>query len=253
MFPSCSTLPAGPPRRAAPGASELLDYLEVGHRAPVKPALLSGGEAQRVAIARALANSPRIILADEPTAALDSKRAQLVMDLMRKLAVEQEACIITVTHDEKDLRPLRPVDPSARRPADGHLKRNGHDQAIPFPCHRAAVAVLFGLLTVVSGGRALFAGVDMGAVVPFVLWFNFTAGFAYIAAGIGLWRGVDWAPALSLVIAVATGAVFVAFLGHVWKGGAFEARTMGAMSVRLLIWTVIAWLAARTRNRPSRR
>ena len=80
---------------------ELLDYLEVGHRAMVKPALLSGGEAQRVAIARALANRPRIILADEPTAALDSKRAQLVMDLLRKLAAEQEACIITVTHDEK--------------------------------------------------------------------------------------------------------------------------------------------------------
>lgn len=82
-------------------ARELLDYLEVGHRARVKPALLSGGEAQRVAIARALANRPRIILADEPTAALDSARAGLVMDLLRKLAVEQEACIVTVTHDEK--------------------------------------------------------------------------------------------------------------------------------------------------------
>ena len=82
-------------------ARELLDYLEVGHRATVKPALLSGGEAQRVAIARALANRPRIILADEPTAALDGERAGLVMDLMRKLAVEQEACIVTVTHDEK--------------------------------------------------------------------------------------------------------------------------------------------------------
>ena len=82
-------------------ARELLDYLEVGHRAKVKPALLSGGEAQRVAIARALANRPRIILADEPTAALDSARAGLVMDLLRKLAVEQEACIVTVTHDEK--------------------------------------------------------------------------------------------------------------------------------------------------------
>lgn len=82
-------------------ARELLDYLEVSHRARVKPALLSGGEAQRVAIARALANRPRIILADEPTAALDSKRAQLVMDLLRRLAVEQEACIVTVTHDDK--------------------------------------------------------------------------------------------------------------------------------------------------------
>ena len=80
---------------------ELLDYLEVERRAAAKPALLSGGEAQRVAIARALANRPRIILADEPTAALDSKRAGLVMDLLRKLAAEQEACIVTVTHDEK--------------------------------------------------------------------------------------------------------------------------------------------------------
>lgn len=82
-------------------AIELLNYLEVGHRKDAMPALLSGGEAQRVAIARALANSPRIILADEPTAALDSKRAGIVMDLMRKLAAEQDACIIAVTHDEK--------------------------------------------------------------------------------------------------------------------------------------------------------
>ena len=82
-------------------AAELLDYLEVGHRAGAMPALLSGGEAQRVAIARALANSPRIILADEPTAALDSKRAGIVMDLLRKLAAEQDACTVAVTHDEK--------------------------------------------------------------------------------------------------------------------------------------------------------
>ena len=65
------------------------------------PANLSGGEAQRVAIARALANRPRIILADEPTAALDSQRAGIVMDLLRKVAVEQNAAILAVTHDEK--------------------------------------------------------------------------------------------------------------------------------------------------------
>ncbi|MDG4892519.1 ABC transporter ATP-binding protein [Mesorhizobium sp. WSM4976] len=82
-------------------ALELLDYLEIGHRKDAMPAKLSGGEAQRVAIARALANSPRIILADEPTAALDSKRAGIVMDLLRKLAVEHDAAIIAVTHDEK--------------------------------------------------------------------------------------------------------------------------------------------------------
>ena len=82
-------------------ASELLAYLEVGNRKNSMPAQLSGGEAQRVAIARALANRPRIILADEPTAALDSKRAGIVMDLLRKVAIEHDAAIIAVTHDEK--------------------------------------------------------------------------------------------------------------------------------------------------------
>lgn len=86
---------------AAARADELLDYLQVGHRRRAMPASLSGGEAQRVAIARALANRPRIILADEPTAALDSERAGIVMDLLRRLAREQEAAIVVVTHDEK--------------------------------------------------------------------------------------------------------------------------------------------------------
>ena len=82
-------------------AVKLLEYLEVGHRKDAMPANLSGGEAQRVAIARALANRPRIILADEPTAALDSQRAGIVMDLLRKVGAEQEAAILAVTHDEK--------------------------------------------------------------------------------------------------------------------------------------------------------
>ena len=64
------------------------------------PSELSGGEAQRVAIARALANRPRIILADEPTAPLDLQRARFVMDLLRRIAVDQDAAIICVTHDE---------------------------------------------------------------------------------------------------------------------------------------------------------
>jgi putative ABC transport system ATP-binding protein len=81
-------------------AVELLEYLDVGHRKHAMPAQLSGGEAQRVAIARALANHPRIILADEPTAPLDSARARIVMDLLRRIAAEQDAAIIVVTHDE---------------------------------------------------------------------------------------------------------------------------------------------------------
>jgi putative ABC transport system ATP-binding protein len=85
--------------RATP---ELRSYLEVGRRKEAFPSKLSGGEARRVAIARALANRPRIILADEPTAALDSKRAQIVMDLLRKLAIDRSAAVIAVTHDEKN-------------------------------------------------------------------------------------------------------------------------------------------------------
>jgi putative ABC transport system ATP-binding protein len=81
-------------------AIELLDYLEVGHRKHALPKQLSGGEAQRVAIARALANRPRIILADEPTAPLDSQRARIVMDLLRRIAIDQNAAIVCVTHDE---------------------------------------------------------------------------------------------------------------------------------------------------------
>jgi putative ABC transport system ATP-binding protein len=93
---------AGVAREEAVERSEqLLDYLQVGHRKHAMPSQLSGGEAQRVAIARALANRPRIILADEPTAALDSTRAGIVMDLLRKLAVEQRAAVIAVTHDDK--------------------------------------------------------------------------------------------------------------------------------------------------------
>lgn len=80
---------------------ELLDYLDVSRRARAYPSELSGGEAQRVAIARALANRPKIILADEPTAALDSERAAIVMDLLRRVAREQETAIVVVSHDEK--------------------------------------------------------------------------------------------------------------------------------------------------------
>ena len=82
-------------------ALELLTYLGVERRSNAMPGELSGGEAQRVAIARALANDPRIILADEPTAALDSQRAGIVLDMLRKVAVERRTAVIVVTHDEK--------------------------------------------------------------------------------------------------------------------------------------------------------
>lgn len=88
------------PRSARSRAEALLDYLGVAHRRHAMPSELSGGEAQRVAIARALANSPRIILADEPTAPLDTQRAGAVMDLLHQIAADQHAAVLVVTHDE---------------------------------------------------------------------------------------------------------------------------------------------------------
>lgn len=84
-------------------AKELLDYLGVGDKLEKMPSQLSGGQSQRVAIARSLANNPKIILADEPTAALDSERALSVMQLLKKLSIEQDVAIIVVTHDERML------------------------------------------------------------------------------------------------------------------------------------------------------
>ena len=112
----------------------------------------------------------------------------------------------------------------------------------------AAVAIAFGLLTIVSGAGALFGVAEMGDVVPFVLWFNFLAGFAYVAAGIGLWRGTSWGWWLSVGIAVATALVFLAFLAHVLLGNAYEMRTLGALVLRLGVWTVIAATARRARE-----
>lgn len=113
----------------------------------------------------------------------------------------------------------------------------------------AVVAVLFGLATVASGGRVLFgaegARAGAGAVVPFVLWFNFAAGFAYVAAGAGLWRRARWSARLSAAIAALTALVYAAFGAHVALGGAFERRTAVAMALRTAVWTFIAWLACR--------
>jgi len=80
---------------------ELLNALNLGHRVNNYPSALSGGESQRVAIARALANRPSVILADEPTAALDTENGKNVMDLLKKLAVENHSAIMVVTHDHR--------------------------------------------------------------------------------------------------------------------------------------------------------
>jgi len=90
-----------PNAKARARALELLDALDVGHRAQAEPSQLSGGEQQRVAIARALANQPPVILADEPTAPLDSERALGVMRILNQMAQQYRTAIIVVTHDEK--------------------------------------------------------------------------------------------------------------------------------------------------------
>ena len=118
----------------------------------------------------------------------------------------------------------------------------------------AAVALAFGLLTVVSGGSVLFgpteAQVAAGNFIDFVVWFNFLAGWAYIAAAIGLWLGKSWAGSLGALIAIATALTALAFALLVAQGSAFETRTVGALTVRFVFWVVIAVLSHRDARRP---
>ena len=113
----------------------------------------------------------------------------------------------------------------------------------------AIAAIAFGVLTVFSGGRALFGGLEaraeLGNIVPFVLWFNFVAGFVYVLAGVALLQTKRWAAPMALLLAVSTVLVFAAFAVHIVAGGAFEARTVGALSLRSLVWVVVALVALR--------
>ncbi len=90
-----------PKAQAQKKAMELLEYFEIADKKDAMPSQLSGGQNQRAAIARALSNEPQIILADEPTAALDMERAVKVVKLLRKIVEEQNVAIIMVTHDER--------------------------------------------------------------------------------------------------------------------------------------------------------
>ncbi len=112
-----------------------------------------------------------------------------------------------------------------------------------------AVALVFGLATLWAGGRVLFGPEAVraaaGQVVPFVLWGNFLAGFAYLAAGVGLAGGRRWAVAVAIAVAAFTGLLALGFGAHVLAGGAFEARTAWALLLRAGLWVVIAFLARR--------
>lgn len=112
----------------------------------------------------------------------------------------------------------------------------------------SVLAIGFGLLTLKEGGTVLFgdeaARAAAGQYVPFVLWFNFLAGFAYVIAGAGLWRLRRWAVGLAIVIAATTLIVFAAFGIHIASGGGWEPRTPAAMALRSMVWITIAAISA---------
>ena len=111
------------------------------------------------------------------------------------------------------------------------------------------VAVVFGLLTIKSGGAVLFVdGVDRqaaGDYVPFVLWFIFLSGFVYIIAGVGIWMQKQWAAKLAVLIAVSILAVYAIFGLYILNGGSYEMRTVAAMSMRSVVWAIIAMFVYR--------
>jgi len=111
------------------------------------------------------------------------------------------------------------------------------------------LGIAFGALTLEAGGSVLFgddaARAAAGDFVPFVLWFNFLAGFGYVASGVGLLSRRRWGVWLALAIVVATTLVFAAFGVHILLGGAFETRTVVAMTLRTTVWAAIFLLASR--------
>lgn len=113
----------------------------------------------------------------------------------------------------------------------------------------AVIAIVFGLLTVKSGGSVLFVdGIsreEAGNYVPFVVWFNFLAGFVYLIAGGGIWMQKRWAVWTSIAIVVATLTVFTIFGMHIVRGGMYEVRTIAAMSLRTVVWALIAMFSYR--------
>ena len=113
-----------PKEQAEKKAFELLEYFDIADKAEFMPSSLSGGQQQRVAIARALATEPKIILADEPTAALDKTRSINVVKMLKKIAVEQNVAVIMVTHDE-DMLPLcdRILQIKDKKVVDGEIPK----------------------------------------------------------------------------------------------------------------------------------
>ena len=116
----------------------------------------------------------------------------------------------------------------------------------------SAIALVFGLMTIKEGGSVVLgigeARAAAGNYIPFVVWFYFLAGFAYVVAGIGLWLQQRWASSLAVVIAAATALASVALGFMILSGTPFEQRTVFAMGLRTVVWIVIAAIAWRRRG-----
>ncbi|MCB1329754.1 MAG: hypothetical protein KDK28_10040 [Maritimibacter sp.] len=120
------------------------------------------------------------------------------------------------------------------------------------PRFLGAVSGLFGLATLAASANVLF-GPDAvralaGDIVPFIVWFNFIAGFAYLAAAIGLWSARPWAHRLAIVIAVATLGAGLVFVWVALSGQSTEPRTGAALALRTTVWAVFALLSAPRRR-----
>jgi len=109
----------------------------------------------------------------------------------------------------------------------------------------AILALVFGAMTLLSGGSVLFGPSEVqkaaGNYMPFVLWFNFLAGFLYITAAIGIWLRRSWAIDLSIFITLATFLIALNFGYQVIQGDAYEIRTIGALTLRIGVWMAISW------------
>jgi len=111
-----------------------------------------------------------------------------------------------------------------------------------------AIAVVFGLATITAASGVIFgpepARTLAGDIVPFVVWFNFCAGFVYLAAGVGLWGARPWGHLLALAIAVATFGAGLVFAWVAVSGAPVEPRTGAALLFRLAVWSALAALSA---------
>lgn len=110
------------------------------------------------------------------------------------------------------------------------------------------IAAVFGLATLAASGNVLFgpelAKTLAGDVVPFIVWFNFLAGFAYLAAAVGLWIARPWGHWLAMAIAAATLVAGLGFAFVAVSGTPFEPRTVGALSLRCAVWAALAYFSS---------